>query len=428
MKQFLTATAALLILAVSCGQNTQNQKTAEPMPQQTEMESDEQFAALMKGIYYQLPESVMCDDLKTDKQRKSVQINSWDGPESIIDVNHLSYSHYYGEGTSVQWDMAGYLTDDQQDVVVVVRLWGSVHEKYETTFDKTFNYNITSGKITEIERPIDPFTVDELISESHFDTPVLAAKAKSFYRAHTHPVRYFDFDRNGFIARADLLGYAPYDDPWDEQNRVIVIREWNGRRFVKGERLYAQKLGPDDYFPGEIGYQGDIVEAYRYYDKTGENIVVLAEGDIMETPENEYGDVEYYKNIYAYRFLNRGNYWEEVWRLYDYSDVCFNHPAAEFIKGSFSLTDLNKDGVAETWIMYIKSCKGDVSPDPMFIIMNDNVRSSYTRSGFTKVVMSDGYEGFMEVGGECEGSDIPSPFVNFAKKMWEKHIYGNNSP
>jgi len=435
-KIFLTATSALLILAASCGQNAQNSQAShfskEPQQQSSEEMAQEmtekQFASLMKEIYYQLPESVMCEDLKTDRQRKSVNINSWGDSESINDVNHLSYNHYYGEGTSVQWDMAGYLTDNHQDVVVVVRLWASVREEYETKFDKTFNYHIKSGKITEIERPIDPFTLDELINETHFDTPELAVMAKAFYRIHKHPVRYFDFDRNGFIARANLLGYAPYDDPWDEQNRVIVIREWNGRKFVKGDRLYAQKLGPDDYIPGDIGYQGEIVEAYRYFDKTGENIVILAESDVLESPENEYGDVEYYKNIYAYRFLKKGDDWEEVWRVYEYSDLCFNHPAAEFIKGSFTLTDLNKDGVAETWIIYIKSCKGDVSPDPMFLIMNDNLQSTYTMSGFTKVVMSDGEEGFVEVGGEYELGDkflhrnTPPTFVNFAKNLWEKHI------
>ena len=430
--------AAVMILAASCGQGMKAM-------------SDEQFAKLMMDIYYKLPESVLCDELKTEEQRKSATLNTWENPEEINDVNHLSFYHFYGEGTFVEWNMAGYVTDDRQDVVLIVRLYGSVREEYETKFDKTLNYNIKTGKITEIERPMDPFTVDELIDETHFDTPELALKAKAFYRVHKHPVLYFGFDRNGFFARADLLGYAPYDDPWNEQNRVQVTRQWNGSRFVKGDnnsnasnsdvksdnntgekvsQIRMQKLSVNK-IPGEIAYQGDVVEAYTYTDKTGENIVILAESDVMETAENEYGDVEYYKNLYAYSYLKKGNDWEENWRLYDNSEECFNHPAAEFVKGSFSLTDLNNDGIAETWIMYIKSCKGDVSPDPMFLIMNDNVQFTYTISGLTKVLMSDGVDDFIMVGGEYELDErflhrnTPLAFVNFAKDMWEKHLGGN---
>jgi len=444
MKVNIFVTIAVMIIATSCGQSSGSQKSKNnEMNSVFDLESsnenfstsqqevfDKQFAALMKEIYFKLPESVMCDDLKTDKQRKSVNINSWDNPKSNNDINHISYDQFYGEGTSVQWDMAGYLTDNRQDVVIIVRLWSSVNDEYETKFDKTLNYNIKSGKITEITRPLDPFTVDELINESHFETTELAGMANAFFNLHNHPVIYVSFDRNGFVARANLLGYAPFNDPWDEQNRVRVIREWNGQKFAKSDKLYVQKLTEDDYIPGEIGYQGDIVEAYRYYDKTGENIVILAESDIFETAENEYGDVEYYKNIFAYRFLNINNDWEEKWRLYDYSDECFIKPTMEFLKGSFSITDLNNDGVAETWIMYIKACRGDVSPDPMFLIMNDNVKFTYTISGLTKILMSDGVDSFVMEGGEYElderfkNKNTPAAFVTFAKNLWEKHIEG----
>jgi len=242
-KHLFIAIATLLIFTAACGGSStpkniegehhnatgDMQEMEQPMP-------DEQFAALIKEIYYNLPESVMCNELKTAEQRKNTTLNIWNDPERINDVNYLSYEFDYGEGTWVQWDMAGYVTDDRQDVVVIVRLTGAVHESCETKFDKTLNYNIKTGKITEIVRPIDSFTVDELIDKTHFNTPELAAMAKAFFNNHKYPVNCFDFDRYGFTVNANLLGYAPYDDPWSEQNRVQAAHKWNGSRFVKGER------------------------------------------------------------------------------------------------------------------------------------------------------------------------------------------------
>jgi len=247
-KYFFIAIAALFILAASCGGSSapinsegQQPNAAEDMPEMAQTMPDEQFAKLIKEIYYNLPESVMCNELKTSEQRKNTPLNIWNDPERINDVNYLSYEQDYGEGTWIQWDMAGYVTDDRRNVVVIVRLYGAVHEVCETKFDKTLNYNIETGKITEIVRPIDAFTVDELIDETHFNTPELAAMAKAFFNSHKHPVNCFDFDRYGFTVNANLLGYAPYDDPWSEQNRVQAAHKWNGSRFVKGERWMIER-------------------------------------------------------------------------------------------------------------------------------------------------------------------------------------------
>jgi hypothetical protein len=85
---------------------------------------------------------------------------------------------------------------------------------------------------------MDPFTADEMIDETHFDTPELAAKAKAFFNKNTKPVFYFDFDKDGFKAAADLFEYDD-DDYWGDQNRVLSSRKWNGSRFVKSVRWYT---------------------------------------------------------------------------------------------------------------------------------------------------------------------------------------------
>ena len=196
----------------------------------------------------------------------------------------------------------------------------------------------------------------------------------------------------------------------------------------KRETIYVQELTSNE-IPTEIAYVGDIVGAYKYVDNTGENIVITTETEVMSSAEDEYGSASYYKNIYAQRFLKTTLDWEEVWRLYDFTDECTNYPVAAFVKGSLSITDLNSDGTAEIWMMYVKSCGGDINPDAMFLRMYNN-EEVYTLTGEAKLKLADGASEQV-VGGEYKLDDnfsdknTPAVFVDFAKELWKKHIYGN---
>ena len=189
--------------------------------------------------------------------------------------------------------------------------------------------------------------------------------------------------------------------------------------------IRLQQLNESD-LPGDIGYQGDWVTACQYIDKTGENIVLLTETEVMAwEDETDEGVILSNKALYAHRFLKVGGQWEEVWRVYDMEFECMNYPVTEFVKEAFAITDLNKDGVAEIWLMYIKSCKGGVDPDNMFLRMYEG-EEVYTLTGTTLLVLSDEYRD----GGEYVMDDkflnknTPAAFVDYAKALWEKHIQG----
>jgi len=193
----------------------------------------------------------------------------------------------------------------------------------------------------------------------------------------------------------------------------------------KAESIRLQTLTSAD-IPGEIGYQGDLIEVYGYTDNTGENIVMLTETDVMQWGETEDGLILSNKTIFAYRFLKNNDNWEEVWRVYEMEFECEHYPIAEFVKGALSVTDLDNDGIAEIWLMYVKSCKGGVDPDAMFLRMYDN-EEVYTMKGETKLELSDGTEKVI-MGGEYIfdnkflHQNTPPAFVDFAKKLWEKHV------
>ena len=238
-----------MIFAASCTQNAQKQKPAEQAekPQQeveqaiikndapnsaTSDLQDPQLIKWMKEIYYKLPASVMPDYLKTEAQRCETDVFH------EYTVNHVIENKFHEDGYD-QWEMAVYPTEDKKNVVVIV-LFGSGLDGYELHSDKTLNYNIATGAFTEIERPMDPITVDELIDESLFDNPKLAAKAKAFFIKNKQKVHYNNFDKDGFRICADIFGYDD-SDYYGSQNSVESSRKWNGRRFVKGARWYLNE-------------------------------------------------------------------------------------------------------------------------------------------------------------------------------------------
>jgi hypothetical protein len=188
--------------------------------------------------------------------------------------------------------------------------------------------------------------------------------------------------------------------------------------------ITVKKITEKD-LPTEISYQDDFVEGYRYTDKTGDNIVFITEGEVTEWGRDKDGYILSNKDLRAYRFLKTDNEWEEVWRVYDMEFECFHYPVAEFVKGAFSITDLNNDGIAEIWMIYVKSCLGGVDPANMYLRMY-NDENIFTMTGETKIIFTDGYS----IGGEYEIENLsphktPPEFVEYAKELWKKHITGN---
>jgi len=190
--------------------------------------------------------------------------------------------------------------------------------------------------------------------------------------------------------------------------------------------ISRQKLNPA-HIPVGIRYMGNLVEAYKYADNTGENIVITAETKVT-TNEVEGGDFLSNKALYAHRFLKKNGKWEEVWKVYDMEFECMNYPVAEFVKGALSITDIDNNGTAEIWLMYLKSCRGDVSPNSMFLRMYDN-KDVYTMTGESKLSLPAEYG--VAMGGKYTldkkflNKKTPPAFVDFAKSLWKKHIYGN---
>src|SRR5690349_12831156 len=97
----------------------------------------------------------------------------------------------------------------------------------------------------------------------------------------------------------------------------------------------------------DFKYSGKIINAVTWKDQSGEHIVFTTETK---------GDGE--AAVYAYHYLNN----TQRWRVYDYIKDCPVDFKAKFIKNSFAVTDLDKNGRPEIWLLYTTVCHIDVSP------------------------------------------------------------------
>lgn len=173
--------------------------------------------------------------------------------------------------------------------------------------------------------------------------------------------------------------------------------------------------------PGEIiyeKYEGLIKNAVQWTDKNGVNMVITT-----ETGEYQYENAGGGASLYAYHYLVNNGHAALTWKVSDFIKDCPVDIETRYIENTFQVTDLNKNGIYETWLMYVTACHGDVSPLDMKIIMYEGMQK-YAMRGQNKIQYSP--SGYM--GGEYKFdkafTEGPSAFRDFAKKMWGKHITG----
>lgn len=171
--------------------------------------------------------------------------------------------------------------------------------------------------------------------------------------------------------------------------------------------------------PKSINYEGNLIKAVKWKDKMGINIVLLTETHKIKTP-NSYDEDAKDAALFAYHFIARNDSIVKSWRVYDFVKNCSADIFLNFIKGAFSITDLNEDGYAEVWMMYKNSCRSDVSPISMKIIMYEKNKKFALRGSTTVKVNETDFEG-----GDYEFdkafNKAPTSFKNYAKHLWEKN-------
>ncbi len=178
--------------------------------------------------------------------------------------------------------------------------------------------------------------------------------------------------------------------------------------------------------PVGIVYEGIFKEAFSWKDNLGDNVALITETGIHRSKkfahENDGSDAE----LFAYHYILSKNEITQNWKVYDFIKDCPLDLEASFVKNTFRVTDLDKDGIAEVWLMYKTSCRGDVSPGDMKIIMYE-AKQKHAMRGQNKVLGGIDEKGKKQYyGGEYKidkaFTNAPKSFSDYAKKLWQENI------
>jgi hypothetical protein len=121
--------------------------------------------------------------------------------------------------------------------------------------------------------------------------------------------------------------------------------------------------------PKGIDYKGMFHEAYKWFDRNGENILILSRAsssiEVKATEMTEYSNELFARSI----VLDKSDHPRTVWDMYDAQLKCPFDITCDFIDSD--MTDLDRDGIREVFILYKVACRSDASPARMKLIMHE---------------------------------------------------------
>ena len=170
--------------------------------------------------------------------------------------------------------------------------------------------------------------------------------------------------------------------------------------------------------PKGIRLQANLAGALRWTDKQGTHVVVATETGEMASVEATGGRS---MGLAAQHWLVRGGGVLPTWLVTDGERQCPVDIAANFLPNTLAVTDLNRDGVGEVWLMYTTACHGDVSPQTVKVIMYQGAQK-YAMRGQSRIrISATEYEGG-SYQFDYPFRNAPPEFKAYAQALWTKNV------
>ena len=210
---------------------------------------------LLWEILIKAPIDKKLEDMGLTKEqlRKAKEEGFFDTGHEDNKKNYLEYDETNGDGVRKYITIACYPTDDGKKLITIINAGGGV-DIFGTSIDVTYEYELATGKMSPIERPIEPYTIDEFYDKSFFTAIQFEAIQKSFI----DPLQYHfgEIDKDGYGVSLDI---GDYFDTWEEfeecrdvmykyneeHGNFWIRRQWDGKRFVKTGDGGSQSVSGD---------------------------------------------------------------------------------------------------------------------------------------------------------------------------------------
>ena len=171
--------------------------------------------------------------------------------------------------------------------------------------------------------------------------------------------------------------------------------------------------------PSDVKFQGKITGGKRWSDKNGDNIILLTVTDEHKSSKKDIDGIYMNsKELYAYQYVNKSGSWSQLWKVSDFIGDCDADLTLKHINNSLSVTDLNNNGIGESTFLYCLSCRSDVSPAGLKLIMHEG-DTKYALRGSMRLFVDGGWQGG-EFSIDKSFDDAPDGFLNYAKDQWKK--------
>jgi len=197
--------------------------------------------------------------------------------------------------------------------------------------------------------------------------------------------------------------------------------------------------------PESLSYKGDFIKCVKWNDKLGLNYLIISETNIVrskiaqeliKTTEIDYisrnGDTLYNdirtdlkdKEIWGVNYVVNRDSIIKLWEIYDFIKECYGGVKLDFVEPPI-VTNIDKNDINETWLIYKLNCSSDVSPSNMKILMHIGEKK-YTVRGSTQVALQGKLQSEKsERKFDKDFESLPNEIVDFANKLWEKNKIDN---
>lgn len=198
--------------------------------------------------------------------------------------------------------------------------------------------------------------------------------------------------------------------------------------------------------PASMRLKGQVQEVWKWNDNLGENLLVLTKVEPYDdSQKNQYGEEGQTAELHAFHYARKEGDYQQVWMMNDAEKACPFDITCQYINNAVTITDLDADGLAETKLQYLLSCRSDVSPATMKLVMHEGT-TKYALRGLTWYGMGEaafevteknacletlpGYKGtddeylktFGRYESEKEFAGAPPEFLSHARYHWMRFV------
>lgn len=190
-------------------------------------------------------------------------------------------------------------------------------------------------------------------------------------------------------------------DTSPQQEQATATPVFQVLPFDKNEHFYEDSI------------KGAVVDGLAWRDAESEQRVLFTAVPVKLDKNGQQSGA-----IYAYCFIQSGEAWQKKWEVKDRIDNCDVDATCEFLPGSFSITDNDKNNMGEVTFLYKLSCKGDVSADDKKLIMYEGM-NKYAIRGTTILQFPESREGG-DKRIDASFNKAARPLLDFANSQWDK--------